>query len=73
MTSRKMHLQTGAKMSRIIGECCCHKCLGTKPEKIGMYMVVCPTCGNKRCPNASDHNLPCTGSNEPGQLGSIYR
>ncbi len=35
-------------------------------------MFLCPTCGNKRCPKASDHDLPCTGSNEPGQPGSVY-
>lgn len=34
--------------------------------------IVCPTCGNKRCPKASDHRLACTGSNEPGQPGSDY-
>ncbi len=35
-------------------------------------MVLCPTCGNKRCPHATDHRHACTGSNEPGQVGSIY-
>lgn len=35
-------------------------------------MILCPTCGNKRCPKASDHRLDCTGSNEPGQAGSVY-
>lgn len=35
-------------------------------------MFLCPTCGNKRCPKASDHRLACTDSNEPGQKGSIY-
>ena len=35
-------------------------------------MILCPTCGNKRCPKASDHRLDCTGSNEPGQPGSVY-
>lgn len=35
-------------------------------------MILCPTCGNKRCPKASDHRLACTGSNNPGQPGSIY-
>jgi DNA-directed RNA polymerase subunit RPC12/RpoP len=35
-------------------------------------MQLCPSCGNKRCPKASDHRLGCTGSNEPGQQGSIY-
>ena len=34
--------------------------------------VVCPECGNKRCPHANDHRNACTGSNEPGQAGSAY-
>jgi len=36
------------------------------------YMIVCPTCGNKRCPKASDHDLDCTHSNAPGQPGSQF-
>lgn len=35
-------------------------------------MFLCPECGNKRCPRASDHREPCSGSNEPGQTGSRY-
>jgi hypothetical protein len=35
-------------------------------------MILCPLCGNKRCPMASDHTLECTGSNEEGQAGSVY-
>jgi hypothetical protein len=35
-------------------------------------MIVCTTCGNKRCPHATDHREDCTGSNEPGQPGSAY-
>lgn len=35
-------------------------------------MIVCGSCGNKRCPHASDHRLGCTGSNAPGQPGSVY-
>lgn len=35
-------------------------------------MILCPTCGNKRCPRATNHNNPCTNSNEPGQPGSRY-
>jgi hypothetical protein len=34
--------------------------------------IVCTECGNKRCPKATDHNLNCTNSNEPGQKGSRY-
>ena len=37
-----------------------------------MRMFLCETCGNKRCPHATDHRLACTGSNEPGQAGSAY-
>ena len=35
-------------------------------------MSLCPNCGNKRCPGAADHENECTGSNEPGQPGSLY-
>lgn len=48
----------------------CHKCKG--PRWLPDRMLLCPTCGNKRCPKASDHELTCSGSNEPGQPGSIY-
>ncbi|QRU21656.1 DUF551 domain-containing protein [Klebsiella pneumoniae] len=37
-----------------------------------MRFVVCPDCGNKRCPRANDHRNACTGSNEPGQEGIAY-
>ena len=50
---------------------CCHKCF----HQTGGFldrMLLCPTCGNKRCPKATDHTLACTDSNEPGQAGSIY-
>lgn len=36
------------------------------------HMICCPNCGNKRCPHATDHRLACTGSNDPGQVGSRY-
>jgi hypothetical protein len=35
-------------------------------------MILCPECGNKRCPQATDHRLACTGSNEAGQPGRRY-
>ena len=47
---------------------CCWKCT---PDY--HFMLLCPTCGNKRCPHASDHTLACSGSNEVGQPGSIYK
>lgn len=35
-------------------------------------MVLCPDCGNKRCPRANDHRNACTNSNATGQPGSAY-
>lgn len=35
-------------------------------------MFLCPDCGNKRCPKATNHSHDCSGSNEPGQPGSVY-
>lgn len=39
---------------------------------LGMPFMCCISCGNKRCPKATDCDLFCTDSNEPGQDGSIY-
>ncbi|WP_313021290.1 hypothetical protein [Atlantibacter hermannii] len=51
-------------------KCWCHTC---RPVTMtDMRFVVCPECGNKRCPHANDHRNACTGSNEPGQEGSAY-
>jgi hypothetical protein len=54
--------------------CDCWRCERDKAE--GMFirvrMILCPTCGNKRCPKANDHRNECTHSNEPGQKGSAY-
>ena len=35
--------------------------------------IVCPLCGNKRCPKATWHENECSGSNEPGQTGSRFQ
>lgn len=35
-------------------------------------MILCPTCGNKRCPHATHHDNACTNSNATGQPGSRY-
>ncbi|HGL8759753.1 TPA: hypothetical protein ACJCGP_000392 [Klebsiella pneumoniae] len=54
----------------IIPDCWCRTC---RPVVLNdMRFVVCPDCGNKRCPRANDHRNACTGSNEPGQEGSAY-
>jgi hypothetical protein len=58
--------------------CECHRCIKEKDLCVNsiplgsIKMILCPTCGNKRCPHASDHRLACTGSNESGQPGSVY-
>jgi len=65
--------------------CECHACIEEFGLKAGpgeflsslplsaVKMILCPVCGNKRCPKANNHNNVCTGSNEPGQDGSIYQ
>lgn len=55
---------------------CCRKHWENSVVKDGSAyfrpFIVCATCGNKRCPKATDCELACTGSNESGQAGSIY-
>jgi hypothetical protein len=64
-------------------KCGCTRCLNESGETVEMFagmhvpiagtrMVLCATCGNKRCPHAADHRHACTDSNEPGQPGSNY-
>jgi len=63
----------------------CYECLKSKTIKmrfkddsyydmpiVNTRMILCVECGNKRCPHATDHRFTCTGSNEPGQIGSRY-
>lgn len=51
-------------------KCDCETC---RPNTLDdMRFIVCPICGNKRCPRATDHRNACTGSNEPGQKGSSW-
>lgn len=54
--------------------CGCWTCVSERrtPALAGQVMIVCPECGNKRCPKASRHDNACTGSNDPGQPGSRY-
>lgn len=59
-------------------QCRCCACIRERGDTIhGLprelcEFIVCQTCGNKRCPHATNHRHACTGSNEPGQPGSIY-
>lgn len=65
-----------------IEPCGCRRCLRERDERVPVgritlpvemtQMILCPLCGNKRCPHANDHRNPCTNSNETGQPGSAY-
>ena len=51
----------------------CHTCLSAGGSLAYLSrMILCPICGNKRCPHATDHRNACTNSNAKGQPGSIY-
>jgi hypothetical protein len=74
----------GNNFDRIFGkkkvaetQCYCYNCNKDRIAESGwpfvmIQMILCPTCGNKRCPHSTDHNLDCTNSNDPGQPGSRY-
>ena len=56
--------------SPVTPDCWCRTC---RPVTMNdMRFVVCPECGNKRCPHANDHRYACSGSNAPCQEGSAY-
>lgn len=67
MIAAAPHFRENAETST---KCWCRTC---RPITLtDMRFVVCPVCGNKRCPHANDHRNACSGSNEPGQEGSAY-
>lgn len=58
------------------GECWCKHCETQRLSKLeGLArihrrrFIVCPDCGNKRCPKAQHHDRACTKSNATGQPG----
>ena len=59
-------------------DCGCWTCITEIKSKqplamrFSMPFILCPQCGNKRCPKATHHDNECTDSNEPGQEGSRY-
>ncbi len=77
-----------AAINEAVKECHCRRCDQERGEakfasldlgngahalmNFGSRFYMCETCGCKRCPHATDHRYACTGSNEPGQEGSIY-
>jgi uncharacterized protein YneF (UPF0154 family) len=38
---------------------------------IQRVMILCPKCGNKRCPKALNHRNRCTRSNDVGQIPEL--
>jgi len=58
------------RIGRAKYQCWCYNCQDAAYRTSNM--IVCPTCGNKRCPHATDHNQACTNSNDAGQPGSRY-
>lgn len=74
-----------AEVLSMAKRCYCSRCIDERAtadraagapwsESLGSMgmMVLCETCGNKRCPHATFHGNECTGSNEPNQPGSAY-
>lgn len=68
-------LEQGKPNDKLL-ECWCFECINDPSmgllNPVRHQMIVCPQCGNKRCPRATSHDLACSGSNEPGQPGSRY-
>ena len=44
---------------------------GLSPFSVPSAFIVCPQCGNKRCPKALNEIYRCTNSNAPGQARQI--
>lgn len=49
---------------------CCATCLSSAGY-VQDRMILCPICGNKRCPKAQNHCFKCTQSNESDQTGEL--
>lgn len=71
MSERFFEWQERSFRSVLEGKCGCWRCMKERDE-MRVRMILCPMCGNKRCPKASDHRLECTDSNRSGQPGSVY-
>jgi len=50
-----------------VAKYCCHVCFDKSGQTFLDRMILCSECGNKRCPKATNHALPCTNSNNPLQ------
>lgn len=72
-----IYAATDRRIAREVAEADCRRCADGATTDDGLpltlsRMFLCPTCGNKRCPKATDHDNACSGSNAPGQPGSVY-
>lgn len=54
-----------------VAVCGCRDCIRRRGLPEPMRMIVCPKCGNKRCPHAGDHRFRCTYSNAPNQIPEV--
>jgi len=61
-----------AELIRLLQKNSCHCYNCADPLTQLTRMIVCPKCGNKRCPHATNHNMECTDSNAVDQEGSRY-
>jgi Zn finger protein HypA/HybF involved in hydrogenase expression len=61
-----------AELIRLLQKNSCHCYNCADPMTRLTRMIVCPKCGNKRCPHATNHNMDCTDSNAVDQEGSRY-
>ena len=69
MADRWLDMESESKLAFSVD---CRRCFEEAGGVMNVRMFLCPECGNKRCPKATDHRLDCTNSNEPGQEGSAY-
>lgn len=72
-------MRTVPEPLKVADGCQCYYCIATRGDKTPAgfpvtmtRMIVCETCGSKRCPHGTYHGHACTDSNEPGQPGSRY-
>jgi hypothetical protein len=70
--ARELGLDYEPAQQEPVNKYCCHLCFNKSGQVLLDRMILCPECGNKRCPKATHHDLPCTKSNDVGQKGSIY-
>ena len=80
-TAAEIRARCGASELKIVARgdktgCQCRRCIDERREsfdgvfpKTSQIMILCPTCGNKRCPHAKWHGFKCTNSNKVGQVG----